>query len=85
MLSLLMSGPKQPENDLVVYLAPLIDDSKTLWKVDVETDDAFKKQTFNLRVVLMWNISDFPTYKNLFRCIIKDYYVCRVYGLDKNS
>lgn len=43
MLSLLISGPKQPENDLDVYLAPLIDDLKTLWNVGVETYDAFKK------------------------------------------
>ena len=48
MLSLLISRPKQPGNDLDVYLAPLIDDLKTLWNVGVETYDAFKKKTFNL-------------------------------------
>ena len=42
-LSLLISGPKQLGNDLDVYLAPLIDDLKTLWNVGVETYDAFKK------------------------------------------
>ena len=30
LLSLLISGPKQPANDIDVYLAPLIDDLKTL-------------------------------------------------------
>ncbi|KAL9674265.1 hypothetical protein QQ045_030535 [Rhodiola kirilowii] len=31
MLSLLISGPRQPGNDIDVYLAPLIDDLKLLW------------------------------------------------------
>ncbi|GKD91392.1 hypothetical protein Tco_1366899 [Tanacetum coccineum] len=31
MMSLLLQGPKQPDNDIDVYLAPLIDDMKTLW------------------------------------------------------
>ena len=33
MLTLLISGPKQPGNDIDVYLAPLIDDLKILWEV----------------------------------------------------
>ncbi|XP_028091354.1 uncharacterized protein LOC114291688 [Camellia sinensis] len=32
MLSLLISGPQQPGNDIDVYLAPLIDDLKMLWE-----------------------------------------------------
>ena len=43
MLSLLISRPKQSGNDLDVYLAPLIDDLKSLLNVGVETYDAFKK------------------------------------------
>ena len=31
MLTMLISGPKQPENDIDVYLAPLIEDIKILW------------------------------------------------------
>ena len=52
MLSLLISSPKQPGNDIDVYLAPLIEDLKTLWDVGVDVFDAYRKQTFNLRVVL---------------------------------
>ena len=62
MLSLLISGPKQPGNDIDVYLQPLIEDLKTLWDVGVDAYDAYKKETFNLRAVLMWIISDFPAY-----------------------
>lgn len=36
MLSLLISGPAQPGNDIDVFLAPLIDDLKILWEVGVE-------------------------------------------------
>ncbi|KAL6561263.1 hypothetical protein OROMI_016864 [Orobanche minor] len=36
MLSLLISGPRQPGNDIDVYLAPLIDDLKMLWEKGVE-------------------------------------------------
>ena len=59
MLSLLISSSKQPGNDLDVYLAPLIEDLKNLWDVGIDVYDAYRKETFNLRAVLMWTISDF--------------------------
>ena len=40
MLSLLISGPRQPVNDIDVYLAPLLDDLKMLWEEGVESYDA---------------------------------------------
>ena len=40
MLSLLISGPQKPENDIDVYLAPLLDDLKMLWEEGVESYDA---------------------------------------------
>ena len=43
MLSLLMFGPQQRDNDIDVYLAPLIEDLQTLWDVGVEAYDAYKK------------------------------------------
>ena len=39
MLSLLILGPRQPGNDIDVYLAPLLDDLKMLWEVGVEYYD----------------------------------------------
>ncbi|XP_074266804.1 uncharacterized protein LOC141590091 [Silene latifolia] len=36
MLTLLISGPKQPGNDIDVYLAPLIEDLKLLWNVGTD-------------------------------------------------
>ncbi|KAH9801502.1 hypothetical protein KPL71_001060 [Citrus sinensis] len=82
MLSLLISGPKQPGNDLDVYLAPLIEDLKTLWDVGIDVYDSYRKETFNLRAVLMWTISDFPAYRNLSGCTVKGYYACPICGID---
>ena len=43
MLSLLISGPRQPGNEIDIYLAPLVYDLKTLWEIGVETYDAHKR------------------------------------------
>ena len=41
MLSLLILGPQQPDNDIDIYLPPLIEDLKTLWDVGVEAYDVY--------------------------------------------
>ena len=78
MLSLLISGPRQPGNDIDIYLAPLVNDLKTLWEIGVETYDAHKREFFTLKAILLWTINDFPTYGNLSRCTIKGYYACLI-------
>ena len=81
MLSLLISISKQPGIDINIYLAPLIEHLKTLWDVSAYMFNAYRKQTFNLRAVLMWTINDFTLYRRLSRCTIKGYYgypVCRI-------
>lgn len=65
MMSLLIQGPKQPGNDIDVYLAPLIDDLKTLWDTGVQVYDAYKKENFRLRAMIFCTINDFPAYGNL--------------------
>lgn len=64
-LSLLIPGPKNPKNNLDVYMQPLIDELKHLWSVGSLTYDISKKQNFNLRAALLWTISDFPAYSML--------------------
>ena len=44
MLSMLIFGPKQPGNDIDVYLTPLIEDLKFLWENGVEVYDGYKKE-----------------------------------------
>ena len=43
MLSLLISGPKHPKNEIDVYLAPHIEDLKVIWE-GVEAFDAHRQQ-----------------------------------------
>ncbi|KAL4023167.1 hypothetical protein IC575_016917 [Cucumis melo] len=70
MLTLLIPGSKQSDNDIDIFLQPLIDDLKLLWD-EVEIYDVVRKSNFNLRVVLMWTINDFSAYENLAGCTTK--------------
>ncbi|GKD31378.1 hypothetical protein Tco_1242156, partial [Tanacetum coccineum] len=65
MMSLLIQGPKQPGNDIDIYLKPLIEDMQDLWSNGVEVYDAYKKETFQMRAMIFCTISDFPAYGNL--------------------
>ena len=78
MLALLISGPRQPGNDIDVYLQPLIEDLQHLWK-GVQAYDIVSKTYFNLRAILMWTINDFPAYGNLAAgCTTKGKYTCPI-------
>ncbi|KAJ0463346.1 putative Transposase-associated domain-containing protein [Helianthus annuus] len=78
MMSLLIQGPRQPGNDIDVYLSPLIDDLKTLWSSGVNVYDAYKKEHFQLRAMVMCTISDFPAYGNLSGYTTKGKKACPV-------
>ncbi|CAL9002533.1 unnamed protein product [Prunus brigantina] len=80
MLTLLISGPKQPGNDIDIYLEPLIDDLALLWDGVDGVYDAFRQESFTLRAILLWTINDFPTYGNLSGCTTKGYYACPICG-----
>jgi len=41
-LSMMISGPRQPGNDIDVYLSPLIEDLRLLWDEGVEVFDAYE-------------------------------------------
>ena len=77
-LSMLIFGPKQPGNDTDVYLTPLIEDLKFLWKNGVEVYDGYRKESFNLRAMLFRTINDFLAYRNLSGYNIKGQKVCPV-------
>ncbi|XP_024157771.1 uncharacterized protein LOC112165478 [Rosa chinensis] len=78
MLILLISGPKQPGNDIDVYLEPLIDDLKLLWEGVRGVYDARQNEYFTLRGLLFWTINDFPAYGNLSGSIVKRYNACPI-------
>lgn len=52
-------------NDIDIYLQPFIQELRELWYDGVSTFDASLKETFCMRAVLLWTISDFPGLGNL--------------------
>ncbi|KAI5343771.1 hypothetical protein L3X38_011647 [Prunus dulcis] len=85
MLTLLISCPKQPGNDIDVYLEPLIDDLKSLWDGIRGVYDAHIGEYFTLHGVLMWTVNHFPAYGNLSGCVVKGYKACPICGDDTPS
>ncbi|XP_050233259.1 uncharacterized protein LOC126681754 [Mercurialis annua] len=75
-LSLLIPGKDSPNNNIDVYLRPLIDELNELWKDGIETFDAYANEQFRLHAALLWTINDFPayaivsSYSNSFKLII---------------
>src|SRR5664279_2243993 len=45
MMSMLIQGPKQPGNDIDIYLKLLVDELQTLWKEGVLVYDAYKEKS----------------------------------------
>ncbi|XP_042409968.1 uncharacterized protein LOC121999341 [Zingiber officinale] len=82
MLTMLISGPKQPRNDIDIYLEVLVEDLQRLWEGVDGVYDAYRKQFFTLKAVLLWTINDFPAYGNLSGCTTHGYYACPVCGED---
>nr|KYP31721.1 hypothetical protein KK1_047813 [Cajanus cajan] len=78
MLSMMISGPRQPGNDIDVYLSPLIDDLKILWQTGVEVFDAYREEKFTMRAMLFCTINDFPAYGNLSGYSVKGHYPCPI-------
>jgi len=58
MLSMMISGPRQPENDIDVYLTPLIEDLRKLWVEGVDVYDQSVQQSFRLRDMIVYTIND---------------------------
>ena len=78
MLTMLISGPKQPGNDIDVYLAPLIEDLKMMWDSGIQVFDAHRNENFNLKALLYGTINDFPAYGNLAGYSVKGYEACPI-------
>jgi hypothetical protein len=66
MLSLIILGLSSLGMKIDVYLEPLILELKELWDVGIPTYDASSKCNFIMRAALMWTISDFPAYGDLY-------------------
>ena len=75
---MLISGPRQPGNDIDIYLAPLIEDLKMMWESGVEVFDAHRNENFKLKAMLFGTINDFPAYGNLLGYSVKGHEACPI-------
>ncbi|GKD70629.1 putative reverse transcriptase domain-containing protein, partial [Tanacetum coccineum] len=82
MLSVLLSG--YPRNDIDVFLESLVDDLHTLFEIGVDTYDVSIKDNFNLRVIMLWTINDYPALGTLCGCPYCGFKGCVVCGKDTN-
>ena len=60
LLTMIISGLKQPGNDIYVFLEPLMEDMKVLWDDGVKMMDAYVKKEFTLKAIIFVTITDYP-------------------------
>jgi hypothetical protein len=60
LLTILISKPTQPGVDMEIFLEPLMEDMKILWKMGVEMLDEYRKDSFTLREIIFVTINDYP-------------------------
>ena len=65
MMCSLIQGPKQPGNNIYVYLQPLMEDLVKLWVQGEDVYDAYKGEHFNMRGLLFCTMNDLPALANL--------------------
>jgi len=77
MMPVLIEGPKEPGNDIDVFLQPLMDDLLLLWKEEgVRVWDEYKQESFNLRALLFVCINDWPALAKLSGQSNMEYMAC---------
>jgi len=82
MLSMMISNPRQPGNDIDFYLSSLIEDLTKLWDEGTLVFDEFRNETFQMRAMLFCTINVFPTYGNLSSYSVKGHDACPIYEED---
>ncbi|RDX79872.1 hypothetical protein CR513_39662, partial [Mucuna pruriens] len=78
MLFMMISSPRQLENDMDVYLSPLVEDLRMLWDKGVDAFDRNNNPNFKIRSMLFYTINDFLTYGNLFGYSVKGHKTCPI-------
>jgi hypothetical protein len=85
MMPVLIQCPKQPGNDIDVYLRPLVDKLLQLCNVrGVCVWDEHKQREFDLRALLFVTINDWPALSNISGQKNKGYNACTHY-LDESE
>ena len=78
MFCMMIAGPRQPGNDIDVYLTPLIKDLRKLWLDGVDVYDGNVEQTFRLHAMIFCTINDFQAYGNLSGYCVKGHHSCLI-------
>uniref|UniRef100_J3NCM6 Ubiquitin-like protease family profile domain-containing protein n=1 Tax=Oryza brachyantha TaxID=4533 RepID=J3NCM6_ORYBR len=65
-MPILILGPQQPDNDIDVYLRPLVDDLKTLWSPGIEVYNGHRKAPLTLYGMLLCTITDLPGGRSVY-------------------
>lgn len=82
-LCILISSKDFPTNENIdVFLCPLVDDLKLLWD-GIQAQDFSQpagERRFKLRGILFWTILDYPAYKLISRLYTHGYKACVVFG-----
>ena len=60
LLTILISGPKQPGIDIDVFLEPLMQEMESLWRHGEPMYDAFQKEDFICRAIIFVTTNDYP-------------------------
>ena len=77
MMPVLIQGPKQPDNDIDVYLRPLVEELLQPWNGNgVRVWDEHTQEEFNLHTLLFVTINDWPALSNLSGQTNKGYHTC---------
>ena len=58
---MIISRPRQPGNDIDVFLEPLMEDMKILWEDGVKMMGVFLKKEFTLKTIIFFTITDYPS------------------------
>ena len=63
-MSMLIQGPKQPGNNINLYLGLLQEELDALWKTPAKTWDASKGEYFYMRAALITTVHDYLGYED---------------------
>ena len=61
-MAMLIQGPRQPGNDINLYLGLLKEELHTLWTTPTKTWDASKGEYFYMRAALITTVHDYLGY-----------------------
>ena len=78
MLSMIILGPRQPRNDIDIYLSPLIEDLRKSWDKGVDVFNGNQNETFKFCAMVFCTINDFPIYGNLSGYNVKGHRACPI-------